>query len=198
MTRLFVSPRVRASVWVSWCLLVTACSRPERGPSSLPPMDFDMRVPPLSFASSSPRRVVTRHATSSRPPGVSPAQWILFRETNRQRRRHGRRPFVLDRRLSRVAQAHAIDMARRRYFSHVTPEGLGPGARLRKAGIGWMACAENISGYTSPTSAVAAWMRSPGHRGNLLNATYRRIGLGAARRTGASGSSTYFVQVFTN
>jgi uncharacterized protein YkwD len=87
-------------------------------------------------------------------------------------------------------------MARRNFFSHVTPGGADLGDRLRRAGYGrpgagWRA-GENLGWGTgpraTPAALVAAWLASPEHRRNMLRRSYRELGVGVARGepTGAS------------
>ena len=85
---------------------------------------------------------------------------------------------LLDATLSAVARAKAKDMATRRYFDHVTPDGVGANHAIRSAGYPlplWYGTAksnntvESLSaGYSSASSAWNALMNSPGHRTHLL------------------------------
>ena len=84
----------------------------------------------------------------------------------------------LDPVLTAVAQARALDLATRRYFSHVNPDGIGPNSLVRAAGYVLPAFwggdrsgnfIESIgAGYNSPEDAWAGWMKSSGHRSHLL------------------------------
>jgi uncharacterized protein YkwD len=107
---------------------------------------------------------------------------------NAQRTRRGLRPLRANARLSRAARGHAQDMARRNYFSHTSLSGASFLDRIRRSGYlrgarSWSA-GENIawgSGRLArPREVVRAWMRSPGHRANILNRRFRHIGLGVA------------------
>jgi uncharacterized protein YkwD len=107
---------------------------------------------------------------------------------NRERAHHGLRKVRINRKLSRAARRHARDMARRNYFSHDT---LGGGTfvdRIRSAGYlkgahNWIV-GENLAwgsrAYSRPSSIMAMWMKSPGHRANILNGSFREIGIGLA------------------
>jgi uncharacterized protein YkwD len=102
---------------------------------------------------------------------------------------------AMDSRLTALAEAHARDMAERGYFSHTTPEGKTFGERLREAGITG-AAGENLAGNSTAAGAVQAWLNSAGHRANMLNGTFRRLGVGVYRTL--QSPYTYYVQVFTN
>ncbi|HEY3829706.1 MAG TPA: CAP domain-containing protein [Solirubrobacteraceae bacterium] len=91
--------------------------------------------------------------------------------------------------LTRAAQGHSEDMSSEDYFSHTAPNGESPLDRMRGAGyiyssrIGYEV-GENIAWGTlwlaSPQSIVNAWMASPGHRANILDAHYRETGIGVS------------------
>lgn len=107
---------------------------------------------------------------------------------NRERSSHGERPLRLNRRLARAAQAHSNSMARYDYFEHVGPRGQTPLARLRAVGyisssLGYEV-GENIAcgtlGLATPRAIVAAWMASPAHRANVLDARFRETGIGVS------------------
>jgi uncharacterized protein YkwD len=111
---------------------------------------------------------------------------------NAERRRHGLRPLRLNERLARAARAHSQDMARNRYFDHNSQNGSSFVDRIRRTGYlngarRWKV-AENIAWGTdwlaSPRAIMKAWMDSPGHRANILDGSYREIGIGVATRSG--------------
>ncbi len=78
-----------------------------------------------------------------------------------------------------VAEAKSVDMARNNYFSHTSPTYGSPFDQMRAAGISYRAAGENIAqGQRTPQQVVQAWMDSPGHRQNIMNASYTHIGVG--------------------
>jgi len=98
--------------------------------------------------------------------------------------------------LMKAAQAHAEQAAAAGRLQHVLPEARYPRPqdRLNAFGYPWQAFAENIAyGQPDATAAMDAWMKSPSHRKNLLNAAYTEFGTGSA--TDAAGRP-YDVQVF--
>ncbi len=115
-------------------------------------------------------------------------------ELNSQRAHYGLRRLTLNRRLSKAAR-HARDMARRNYFSHDT---LGGGSfldRIRRSGYlrgahQWIV-GENLAwgshGYSRPRMIMRMWMNSPGHRANILNGSFREIGIGVAYDSPVAG-----------
>lgn len=100
---------------------------------------------------------------------------------NAERQKAGCEPVRLDRRVQAAARAHARDMAARNYYEHTSPEGKGAGDRMRKAGYPTGAWGENIhKGPKGPKTAMRDWMRSPGHRTNILNCAYKDFGAGVS------------------
>jgi uncharacterized protein YkwD len=114
---------------------------------------------------------------------------------NRERAAHGERPLRPNTRLRRAAQAHTDSMAFGDYFEHVGPRGQTPLTRMRNAGyisssrVGYEV-GENIAwgtlGLATPRAIVAAWMASPPHRANILDAHYRETGIGVCPHPPAS------------
>lgn len=114
---------------------------------------------------------------------------------NEERASRGLRRLRLNRRLSRAAVRHGRDMVRRDYFSHVSPSGSTLLRRIKHAGYirgarAWWA-GENLAwgsgGSANARSIVRAWMKSPGHRSNILDRRYRELGMAVVR--GAPGVS---------
>jgi uncharacterized protein YkwD len=69
-----------------------------------------------------------------------------------------------------------------------------PEDRLAAAGYAWSSYAENIAmGQTSAAAAMDSWMRSSGHRANILSTNNTEIGIGFARD---SAGRPYYVQIF--
>lgn len=98
---------------------------------------------------------------------------------NVERARVGLPPLSVNPALTAAATAHARDMAQRGYFSHSSPDGRRSADRIRAAGYGACATAENIAmGYDTETQALAAWMASPGHRRNNLSRSVNEYGIG--------------------
>ena len=106
----------------------------------------------------------------------------LVARINRHRRAIGCRRLAWDAQLARVAQRHSEDMAQRGYFSHVNPEGRDPFDRMGRAGVDFRAAAENLAmGQRTGEQTFDGWMGSRGHRKNLEECVYTRIGIGLYR-----------------
>jgi uncharacterized protein YkwD len=136
----------------------------------------------------------TTSAASSVPPPRAGVAHQVVALVNIERARAGCDPVSADAALQSAAQGHSDDMAARDYFSHTSPAGSTFADRIRAAGYRGGSIAENIAaGQRSAKAVMDAWMASPGHRANILNCTYRDIGVGYA--TGGS-YGTYWTQTF--
>ena len=122
-------------------------------------LTFTTAVPPAASA-----LAVSDHAQSA------------FRTTNDVRDLHGRRELDRQQCLQRRAADQARRMARRERIFH---QDLGP--VLRRCGL--RLAGENVArGYPTGKAVVArGWMRSEGHRRNLLGRAYRLMGLASRR-----------------
>jgi uncharacterized protein YkwD len=109
-------------------------------------------------------------------------------------------------RLATAARRYAGDMVAGGYFSHTGRDGSDFVMRLRRvgyipAGRAWSA-GENLAWGTgalgTPAAIVRAWMNSPGHRANVLDARFREVGLGIAlgNPTGADGAGATYATEF--
>lgn len=80
-------------------------------------------------------------------------------------------------------------------FSHTRPNGTGFQTALNEYGVAYRTAGENIAyGQKSPQEVVTGWMNSPGHRANILNANFNKIGIGVYQSNGVY----YWSQLFTN
>ncbi|WP_028799601.1 sigma-70 family RNA polymerase sigma factor [Streptomyces sp. 142MFCol3.1] len=104
---------------------------------------------------------------------------------NKERAAAGCGPLTEDPQLEDAAQAHSDDMAARNFFEHTNPDGTDPGQRITAAGYRWSTYGENIAqGQQTPEAVMESWMNSPGHRANILNCSFKNIGVGVHRGSG--------------
>ena len=112
---------------------------------------------------------------------------LTHRLINGERAKEGLRILNSDPRLIQGARDHSRRMAKTGFFSHDDPGFGGLRERLERARIRWSMIAENISYARNPRataaqlahSAVSRWMKSPGHRANILNGRLTHTGIGA-------------------
>lgn len=98
---------------------------------------------------------------------------------NAERAKNGLSPLTQDWELSRVARYKSQDMKDNSYFSHTSPIYGSPFDMIKSFGISYRTAGENIAkGQSTPQAVVNAWMNSSGHRANILNRSYTKIGVG--------------------
>ena len=108
---------------------------------------------------------------------------------NNERAANGLAPLSSQSQLESAATSYSQAMVQQRFFSHVSPSGETLEDRLSAyiAGISTWDIGENLawgeSSYATPASIVGGWMRSDGHRANILNSTFREVGIGIVAGT---------------
>jgi uncharacterized protein YkwD len=102
----------------------------------------------------------------------------MLEMVNQERTSRGLKPLKADPELTEVARQHSADMFARGYFSHYTPEGIDPFQRMQAADVRFRTAGENLA--LAPTLQIAhtGLMNSPGHRANILNPNFGRVGIG--------------------
>jgi uncharacterized protein YkwD len=90
------------------------------------------------------------------------------------------RPLDADPALDQLAQSYSERMAADNFFAHVSPDGLDLKTRLNKAGYAYQRAGENLGLAAGPIAAEWSIEQSPGHRRNLLDPNFTRIGIGVA------------------
>jgi uncharacterized protein YkwD len=131
----------------------------------------------------------------------------IFKAINLKRKEYNLPPLKLNKKLSEIARNHSRDMAKRNYTSHITPEGFDPNKRAEKSGFNIIKKTKNgirkgigeniyetqammeidgvIKYYLEDINlvvkkAVDGWLKSEGHRKNILNPDYTQTGIGVA------------------
>lgn len=111
---------------------------------------------------------------------------------NMERAKEGLSPLTIDVAITTAATVRANEI--QTSFSHTRPNGTQFSTALKEAGAQYTMAGENIAwGQKTPEAVVTAWMNSPGHRANIMNANFTRIGVGHVKN--AAGTS-YWVQLF--
>ena len=111
--------------------------------------------------------------------------------TNNERAKAGLKALQIDTKLTQSAQAKSQDMKDKNYFSHTSPTYGSPFDQMKSFGVSYKSAAENIAmGQRTAAEVVDAWMKSPGHKANIMNASYTHIGVGL------SDSGYYWTQQF--
>lgn len=113
---------------------------------------------------------------------------------NKERAKAGVSPLTIDAGLESAALVRTGEI--QTSFSHTRPNGSSFATAIKEAGVTYRRSGENIAwGQRTPEAVVNAWMNSDGHRANILNKNFSRIGVGYL--TNGSGTP-YWVQLFAD
>ncbi|MFE2613212.1 CAP domain-containing protein [Micromonospora chalcea] len=111
---------------------------------------------------------------------------------NQERAKAGCKALTVNAKLNLAAQRHSQDQADHKKMDHNGSDGSKPWDRVKRAGYNYSMVGENVAwGYQSAAEVMDGWMKSEGHRKNILNCGYTQIGMGLARSNGP-----YWTQVF--
>lgn len=112
---------------------------------------------------------------------------------NQERAKAGLSPVTADTSIQAAAQVRAKEIEKS--FSHTRPDGSSFSTALTQQGVTYRGSGENIAwGQKTPEQVMNGWMNSDGHRANILNKNFTKIGVGYHQN--ASGTN-YWTQLFT-
>lgn len=122
----------------------------------------------------------------------------LYKITNEKRVAAGAAPLKINHKLETAALAKAQDMFAKDYWAHYAPDGsTTPWQFILGAGYSYKYAGENLArNFDTSISVVEAWLASPSHKANLLNASYEDIGMAAVNGTLLGEETTLVVQMF--
>ncbi len=120
----------------------------------------------------------TLHA-GAMPPASAPnvAEQLLVQQANDDRIAHGLQRIKRDPLLSQAAAYHALQMARHGDISHGFPGEPELSERGASAGVRFSLITENVAEAENASIIHGLWMRSPGHRRNLLDPEVNVVGV---------------------
>lgn len=121
----------------------------------------------------------------------------LIELTNQNRQARGLASLKENPVLTQAAYAKAQDMLQNDYFSHVSPSGISPWQWFKKSGYNYQVAGENLAiGFLESGEVEKAWNNSPSHRQNLLNPSYKEIGIAVVKGDFQGRETTLVVQFF--
>lgn len=116
---------------------------------------------------------------------------------NKDRSKNDLAPLSVNPQLVEAAQAKADDMAAKGYFAHTSPEGYEPWYWIKNAGYEYARAGENLAiNFSDSEDVERAWMKSPGHRANILHQGYTEIGIATAVGEYKGERTVFVVQMF--
>ncbi|WP_143665704.1 CAP domain-containing protein, partial [Streptomyces sp. st115] len=182
------SPSPSASVSASPSASASPSPSPSRTPKAKP-----KKSTPAPPAPSSAAPVPKPAPPAPAPPAPAGTAGQVTELVNAERAKEGCGAVTVNDQLNTAAQRHSADMDANDYFSHTSQDGRDPGDRITAAGYRWSTYGENIAkGQRTPADVMRSWMDSPGHRANILNCSFKEIGVGKVD----SGGGPVWTQVF--
>ena len=106
------------------------------------------------------------------------AELSMISLVNKERSAKGIHPLRIDTRMSAVAEAKSRDMFAKNYFAHTDGDGKNVGDHMREAAIEYTVVGENLAFAPDTQTAHNGLMYSPGHKANILDPVFYRIGIG--------------------
>ncbi|MGV3721236.1 MAG: CAP domain-containing protein [Actinomycetota bacterium] len=171
-------------------LLLTGCEQA----AQMAPRDAGRRAPARQSGDKGGDRLIEAKPQS---PETAQMEKEAFQQINQLRKEKGLAPLKSDEKLTQLARGFSRLMAEEKFFDHESPSGETVVDRARKAGLEYWRLGENIFksvNVPNPADrAVDAWMKSPGHRKNILTEEFTTTGLGVWKQ----GKTVYFTQEFT-
>jgi uncharacterized protein YkwD len=122
----------------------------------------------------------------------------IIAATNKERIAAGLAPLTTSSKLVASAKIKVDDMIARQYFEHVSPTGKNVSDLGSQVGYDYVAMGENLAlgDFDDANDLLTAWMNSPGHRANILNAGYREMGAYAFKASYNGRTVWFAVQHF--
>ena len=181
--------------------MLGGCERREE-PVQPPPLAATPKSPDTATLGAGPE-------TQARIMGAGPGQCSVRSEEALQRinaaRAAGRRcggrsmgpapALRWDQQLHAAAEGHSLDMAKRNYFEHRSPEGRDVSQRVSASRYKWKSVGENLAGGNrSISEAVDSWLTSPDHCENLMDPKYVDVAVACVAESGTE-FGTYWTMV---
>lgn len=117
----------------------------------------------------------------------------IVKLTNRKRKKRGLKLLKINSQLVCLARKQSASMAHNNQLSH-TVNGKTLAHRIEKSRYPYRYIGENVArSKRSPPHVIKMWMKSEGHRVNILNPNFREIGIGIIQ---AKNGDKYFTQVY--
>lgn len=135
----------------------------------------------------------TQPSPTQNPSDLNSYASQVLKLVNQERAKAGLSALTTNSTLSAAANKRAKETSQS--FSHTRPDGTSFSTVLKEYNIAYRAAGENIAyGQKTPQEVVTGWMNSPGHRANILNSNYGKLGIGVYKSNGV----IYWSQLFTN
>jgi len=102
----------------------------------------------------------------------------VFELVNERRVKDNITPLTLNNKLTQAAINKVKDLAENNYFSHESKEGKKFSSWIKETGYKYSLIGENLAkDFSDNESIIKAWLKSPGHRENILNDDFTETGI---------------------
>jgi uncharacterized protein YkwD len=125
-----------------------------------------------------PHEEIDLHFTYDNPEVRTDLETQMLELINKERAKEGLQPLKADPDEAVVGRAHSKDMFEKGYFAHVNLAGKTPFDRMRAAHLKFTTAGENLALAQTLEIAHTNLMNSPGHRANIMNPAFKRVGIG--------------------
>ncbi|KAF3885917.1 MULTISPECIES: CAP domain-containing protein [Nostocales] len=170
-------------IGITLAFLIAGC---EEAVEYLPPL------PKIEVPSGKPQKPAVLAQTSA----TANIEAAVRQDINQVRLKYGLKPLQNNEKLAEVARRYSRQMAEKNFFSHTGSDGSTLSQRARSGGIIYWVVGENLFKSTNiprPVPvAVDGWMKSPGHRENILRPIFKETGVGVWK----IGRTYYITQLF--
>ena len=173
----------------------TATPAPTKAPA---PTTKPVQTTPTQTPAPTTKPVQTAPAPTKAPvnntnTGINSYADQVLQLVNQERAKAGLSALTTNSTLKAAADVRAQETVQS--FSHTRPNGTTFSTVFKEFGISYRTSGENIAyGQKTPQEVVTAWMNSPGHRANIMNANFGKLGIGVYQKNGV----IYWSQLFTN
>lgn len=135
---------------------------------------------PVAAAPASPLTVEQSAAISASQYKPDSEECAMLKLINDWRKKNGKSALKLSASLGAAAEHHSVEMTTKNYFSHDLKNGVSWSQNITNHGYPTGTYrAENIArGNQTAAKTFAQWQKSSGHNTNMLNSTYKAIGIG--------------------
>ncbi|KAL3674243.1 hypothetical protein V7S43_000201 [Phytophthora oleae] len=135
------------------------------------------QAPTTAPVTKAPTATTQPPTTTPTAPQSSTMQTQMLAAVNKQRKDAGLSELCANKKLQSAAQGHSNDMAKNNFMSHTGSDGSTMSKRITDSGYAWNSIAENVAaGQTDVDAVMTAWMKSEGHRANILSSKVTMFG----------------------
>lgn len=159
--------------------------------------DFSSILAYLGYGSNNNDTATYQNDQNTTESNISEYAQAVIALVNEERAKENLPALTFDATLTAAAEIRANEIMVS--FSHTRPDGSSCFTALAETNATYTKAGENIAiGQSTPESVVEDWMNSPGHRANIMNTDYTRIGVAALPSTNSQYRGYAWTQFFAD